>query len=51
MSAILAGALAGRSIEPLQTFVFILALGLAMTLLVTLGAMAINRRRRPPTIE
>ena len=49
MSFVLAAALSGRSTEPLQTFVYILALGLAITLLVTVGARAINRRRRPPT--
>jgi hypothetical protein len=48
MSFILAAAIAGQSAEPLPTFAYILAVGLAMTLVVTLIGVAINREARPP---
>lgn len=48
MSFILAAAIAGQSAEPLPTFAYILAVGLAMTLVVTVIGVAINREGRPP---
>lgn len=48
MSFILAAAYAGPSAEPLPTFAYILAVGLAMTLVVTVIAVAINRDAKRP---
>jgi hypothetical protein len=48
MSLILSAVVAGQSVDPLPTFLTILGVTLMITVLATAGAVAINRRSRPP---
>ena len=48
VSFVLAAAMAGRSADPLPTFGYVLAVALTATLLVIVGAVAINRRLQRP---
>lgn len=47
VSLVLSAAASALSTEPLQTFGYFLAVTLSVTLLATLGLLAINRRSRP----
>jgi hypothetical protein len=48
LSFVLSAVAAGQSADPLPTFLTILGVTLTVTVLGTAGALAINRRSRPP---
>jgi hypothetical protein len=48
MSFILSAVVASQSADPLPTFLTLLVVTLTITVLGTAGALAINRRSRPP---
>ena len=48
VSLVLSGSIASRSSDPVWTFVTVLVVTLTVTVLGTAGAVAINRRSRPP---
>jgi hypothetical protein len=51
MSLILSAVVASQSADPLSTFLTLLVVTLTITVLGTAGAVAINRRSRPPDAD
>lgn len=51
VSFVVAATSSAQSEAPLGTFAYITAVGLTVTVLVTIGMLAINRRSGPPRVR